>query len=224
LNRASDYWETVRSYYSAFDNAPRSGLADVYVHEMPGGQYTNLREQAEAMGLGERWPNIARMYADVNFAFGDIVKVTPSSKVVGDLALYLVSHGMTIKELENLSPDHQLTLPNSVVDMFMGSLGEPEGGWPPKLQQIILRGRKPNKGRPGARLQSADLEQAAAMVAEKTGSSSRTDLMSYLMYPDVFEKFAIARAQYGELEILPTPQFFYPLQETEEVTVELEPG
>jgi pyruvate carboxylase len=224
LNRCSDYWETVRTYYLPFDNAPKSGTADVYIHEMPGGQYTNLKEQAEAMGLGGRWPEIARMYADVNRAFGDIIKVTPSSKAVGDLALYLISRDMSVKDLESLPPDHQLTFPDSVVDMFMGSLGEPEGGWPPKLQQIILRGRKPNKGRPGERLQPADLEQAAATVTEKTGSSTRTDLMSYLMYPDVFEKFAIARAQYGELDILPTPQFFYPLQETEEVTIELEPG
>ncbi len=224
LNRCSDYWETVRTYYLPFDNAPKSGMADVYIHEMPGGQYTNLKEQAESMGLGGRWPEIARMYADVNRAFGDIIKVTPSSKAVGDLALYLISRDMSVKDLESLPTDHQLTFPDSVVDMFMGSLGEPEGGWPPKLQQIILRGRKPNKGRPGERLQPTDLEQAAGMVAEKTGSSSRTDLMSYLMYPDVFEKFAAARSQYGELEILPTPQFFYPLKETEEVTVELEPG
>ena len=122
----------MRTYYAPFDEAPKSGTSDVYIHEMPGGQYTNLKAQAEAMGLGGRWPEVARMYADVNFAFGDIVKVTPSSKVVGDLALYLMSHGMTVKELEKLPPDHQLTLPNSVADMFMGSLGQPEGGWPPK--------------------------------------------------------------------------------------------
>jgi pyruvate carboxylase len=224
LNRCSDYWQTVRTYYTPFDNAPKSGTADIYIHEMPGGQYTNLKEQAEAMGLGNRWPEIASMYADVNKALGDIIKVTPSSKAVGDLALYLVSRDMSVKDLESLPPDHQLTFPNSVVDMFMGSLGEPEGGWPPKLQQIILRGRKPYEGRPGERLEPADLEQAAETMAEKTGSHARTDLMSYLMYPDVFTTFAAARAQYGELDVLPTPQFFYGLQETNEVTVELEPG
>ncbi|MGI8962502.1 MAG: pyruvate carboxylase [Bryobacteraceae bacterium] len=224
LNRCSDYWEVVRTYYTPFDNAPKSGTADVYIHEMPGGQYTNLKEQAEAMGLGNRWPEIARMYADVSKALGDIIKVTPSSKAVGDLALYLISRDMSVKDLENLPPDHHHTFPNSVVDMFMGSLGQPEGGWPPKLQQIVLRGRKPNEGRPGERLQPADLEQSAAQMAEKTGCSSRTDLMSYLMYPDVFENFAASLAQYGELDVLPTPQFLYGLQETEEVTVELEPG
>jgi pyruvate carboxylase len=224
LNQCSDYWETVRTYYTPFDNAPKSGTAEVYIHEMPGGQYTNLKEQAEAMGLGNRWPEVARMYADVNMAFGDVVKVTPSSKVVGDLALYLVSHGISVKDLENLPPDHQLTIPNSVVDMFMGSLGQPEGGWPPKLQAVILRGKKPQEGRPGAQLPPADLEKAAAAVAEQTDMPSRTDVMSYLMYPDVFSKFAAARAQYGDLEVLPTPQFFYGLQERNEVTVDLEPG
>jgi len=224
LNQCSDYWETVRTYYSPFDDAPKSGTAEVYIHEMPGGQYTNLKQQAEAMGLGGRWPEVARMYADVNMAFGDIVKVTPSSKVVGDLALYLVSHEMSTKDLESLPPGHQLTLPNSVVDMFMGSLGQPEGGWPPKLQEIILRGHEPNDGRPGERLKPADLDAAAAEVTEQTGSASRTDVMSYLMYPEVFKKFSSARTEYGDLEVLPTPQFLYGLQERNEITVDLEPG
>jgi pyruvate carboxylase len=215
LNACSDYWETVRTYYGPFDEAPKSGTAEVYIHEMPGGQYTNLKAQAEAMGLGGRWPEVARMYADVNFAFGDIVKVTPSSKVVGDLALYLLSHGMTVAELENLPPDHQLTLPNSVVDMFMGSLGQPEGGWPAKLQAVILRGQTPKTGRPGETLPPADLNKAGY---------TKTDLLSYLMYPQVYESFAAARERYGELEVLPTPAFFYGLDEREEVTVELEPG
>ncbi|MDQ2844389.1 MAG: pyruvate carboxylase [Acidobacteriota bacterium] len=224
LNRCSDYWETVRSYYSPFDEAPKSGSSDVYIHEMPGGQYTNLKAQAEAMGLGGRWPEVARMYADVNMAFGDIVKVTPSSKVVGDLALYLVSHDMTVEELENLPPDHHVTLPNSVADMFMGSLGQPEGGWPPKLQKIVLHGKQPEKGRPGEKLTPVDFEAAGQAVLEQTGSKSRTDLLSYLMYPDVFLKFAAARSEFGDLEVLPTPPFFYGLSEREEVTVELEPG
>ena len=224
LTKCSDYWEVVRTYYTPFDNAPKSGSADVYIHEMPGGQFTNLKEQAEAMGLGNRWPEVARMYADVNFALGDIVKVTPSSKVVGDLALYLLSHGISIEEFKNLPPDHHLTLPNSVIDMFQGSLGQPEGGWPPKIQEIVLRGGKPNEGRPGERLPSADLDAAAQKIADQFEATSRTDLMSYLMYPDVFAKFAAARADYGELEVLPTPQFFYGLAERDEVTIDLEPG
>lgn len=221
LSRCSDYWETVRTYYTPFDEAPKSGSADVYIHEMPGGQYTNLKAQAESMGLGGRWPEVARMYADVNMAFGDIVKVTPSSKVVGDLALYLVSHGMSLADLEKQS---HLTVPNSLVDMFMGSLGQPEGGWPPHLQEVILRGRKPIEGRPGAHLPPADLRQAAAQVFELTGAVARTDVLSYLMYPDVFRKFADARKRFGDLEVLPTPPFFYGLAERSEVVVELEPG
>src|SRR5256714_6340786 len=158
---------------------------------MPGGQFTNLKEQAEAMGLGARWPEIARTYAEVNLAFGDIVKVTPSSKVVGDMAIFLVSHGMTVSEVERLGPDHNLTIPNSVVEMFSGSLGEPEGGWPKKLQRIILRGAKPQRGRPGARLKPVDLAETTAAVAARLGSKPLPeDVLSYLLYPDVFLKYA----------------------------------
>src|SRR5690348_15718176 len=178
LNRCSDYWETVRTYYAPFDEAPKSGSSDVYIHEMPGGQYTNLKAQAEAMGLGGRWPEVARMYADVNMAFGDIVKVTPSSKVVGDLALYQLSHDLKLKDLENPAPGHHITVPNSVVDMFLGSLGQPEGGWPPKLQQAVLHGRKPMEGRPGEHLPPADFAELARKMKEQTGATSRTDLLS----------------------------------------------
>ncbi|MDX2266486.1 MAG: pyruvate carboxylase [Bryobacter sp.] len=211
----SEYWEAVRHNYSAFDTSPRHGLADLYIHEMPGGQYTNLREQAEQMGLGSRWPEVAQMYADVNAAFGDIVKVTPSSKVVGDLALYLISRGMSMEQFLALPVDHSLTLPNSVIDMFEGSLGEPEGGWPKKVAAIILQGRKTIKGRPGAKLPPANLEDP---------SKSRTDLLSSIMYPDVFAKFAKARATYGDIEVLPSTAFFYGMTRGEEITFDLEPG
>ncbi len=225
LNICADYWETVRTYYRPFDNAPPAGTAEVYLHEMPGGQYTNLREQAESMGLGARWHDIAQTYADVNMAFGDIVKVTPSSKVVGDLAIFLVSHNMHVRDLERLGPDHALTLPNSVVEMFSGSLGEPEGGWPPAMQAAVLRGKKPQPGRPGQHLPPVDLEQATATLEKKTGHrASRTDLLSYLMYPDVFLKFSKARSLHGNVEVLPTPQFFFGLEKGEEMTVDLEPG
>jgi len=225
LNLCADYWETVRTWYRPFDNAPPAGTAEVYIHEMPGGQYTNLREQAESMGLGPRWQEIAHTYAEVNFAFGDIVKVTPSSKVVGDMALFLVSHDITVKDLEEMGPDHNLTLPNSVVEMFSGSLGEPEGGWPPNLQAVILRGAKPQLGRPGEHLAPVDFKQVRATVEKKLDHEiSGSDLMSYLMYPEVFLKFARARSSYGNLEILPTPQFFYGLERGQEITVELEPG
>jgi pyruvate carboxylase len=225
LNKCSDYWETVRTYYLPFDNAPLSGTAEVYLHEMPGGQYTNLKEQAESMGLGGRWHEIARMYAEVNLAFGDIVKVTPSSKVVGDLAVFLVSHDLTVRDLERLEPDHNLTLPNSVVEMLSGSLGEPEGGWPERIQRIVLKGAKPRVGRPGEFLEPVDLKATQAAAEKKLGHRiSRTDLMSYLMYPEVFVKFAKARSAYSDVDVLPTPEFFYGLEKGQETSIELEPG
>ncbi|MBI5280806.1 MAG: pyruvate carboxylase [Candidatus Solibacter usitatus] len=225
LNRCSDYWEIVRANYAPFDTAPRAGTADVYIHEMPGGQYTNLREQAENLGLGPRWPEIARMYAGVNRAFGDIVKVTPSSKVVGDMALFLIQHGMTVQEFESLSPGHSLNIPNSVVEMFEGSLGEPEGGWPKKIAQVILKGRKPGRGRPGAKLAAVDFDETRALIEKKTGHKpSAADVMSYVMYPDVFIKFDKARSAYGDLTVLPSPTFFYGMKNGEEIAVEIEAG
>ncbi len=225
LQTYANYWEVVREWYAPFDSAPKSGTAEVYLHEMPGGQYTNLKEQAESMGLGARWPEVARAYASVNMAFGDIVKVTPSSKVVGDLALFLVSHGISMAEIEKLGPAHSLNIPNSVVDMFQGSLGEPQGGWPKQLAKVILKGGSPTKGRPGAHLEPVKLEQAEAELERKLHRKpTRTDLMSYLMYPDVFLKFARNQAAWGEVEVLPTPQFFYGMQKGDEIMVELEAG
>src|SRR5581483_9411328 len=150
LNQCSDYWETVRDYYLPFDSGPRAGSARVYQHEIPGGQYTNLREQAAAMGLGHSWREVERTYAEVNEIFGDIVKVTPSSKAVGDMTLFLMAKGMRPHELLKLDTDHDLSFPNSVVEMFAGALGVPPGGWPEKLQRIILKGAEPQHGRPGA--------------------------------------------------------------------------
>ncbi len=225
LNRCSDYWEAVRPFYMPFDSGLRSGTAEVYLHEMPGGQFTNLKEQAEGMGLGAKWNEIARTYSEVNMAFGDIVKVTPSSKVVGDMAIFLVSHGLTMVDIEKLGPNHTVTLPNSVVDMFEGSLGEPPGGWPKKLTNVILKGGKPRKGRPGALLPAVDFKEAETTIEKKIGRKpSRTDVLSYLMYPEVFTKFVKSHQQYGDLEALPTPQFFYGMKRGEEISVEIEPG
>jgi pyruvate carboxylase len=225
LAACADYWEIVREYYAPFDTGPKAGTAEVYLHEMPGGQYTNLKEQAEAMGLGARWHEIARAYADVNMAFGDIVKVTPSSKVVGDMAIFLVNNNMSMADFEKLPVDHSMTLPASVIDMFMGSLGEPEGGWPKKLQKIILRGAKPQRGRPGAHLPSVNLEETAAAVEKKIGRKPTHDeVLSYLMYPDVFVKFARARQNWGDVDVLPTPEFYYGMEKAADIPVELEPG
>jgi pyruvate carboxylase len=225
LNQSADYWEVVREYYLPFDTSPKAGTAEVYIHEMPGGQYTNLKEQAESMGLGPRWHEIAQTYAEVNMAFGDIVKVTPSSKVVGDMAIFLVNHDMTMEQFSHLTPDHHLTLPTSVIEMFMGSLGEPEGGWPKRLQEIILRGAKPQGGRPGAHLPEVNLAETAIAVEKKIGRHpSHDEVLSYLMYPDVFVKFARNHQSWGDIDVLPTPQFYYGMERASEVNIELEPG
>jgi pyruvate carboxylase len=225
LNQCSDYWEIVRTWYAPFDTGPKSGTAEVYLHEMPGGQFTNLKEQAEGMGLGARWHEIATAYAGVNRVFGDIVKVTPSSKVVGDLAIFLVNHGMTVEQFEKLPPDHGLSLPHSVIDMFEGSLGVPEGGWPAKIQKIILGSHKPQRGRPGARLAPIDFAETSAKVKKILGRDPRHDeVLSYIMYPEVFTKYAAARNSYSDVEVLPSPQFFYGMQSGDEVTVQLEEG
>jgi pyruvate carboxylase len=225
LNALETYWSDVRTYYTPFDTGLKSGSGLVYQHEMPGGQFTNLREQAEAMGLGAKWLEVARMYAAVNLAFGDIVKVTPSSKVVGDMALFLVSHDLSIAEFLKLPPDHSLTLPNSVADMFMGSLGEPPGGWPPRVQEIVLKGGRPNVGRPGELLPRVDLQQTKADLETKLGHEiSHTDLMSYLMYPDVFLQFENARQSWSDVSVLPTMVFYYGMERGDEITVEIEEG
>ena len=225
LNQCADYWEVVRDYYTPFDTSPKSGTAEVYVHEMPGGQYTNLKAQAEAMGLGARWHEIARTYADVNMAFGDIVKVTPSSKVVGDMAIFLVNQNLTMEEFGRLGADHNLTLPTSVIEMFMGALGEPEGGWPKPLQNIILRGAQSRSGRPGEHLPQVDFKEVATAVEKKIGRHpSHDEVLSYLMYPEVFVKFARNRQSWGEVGVLPTPQFYYGMESGTEISAELEPG
>jgi pyruvate carboxylase len=225
LNHCADYWEIVRTWYAPFDTGPKSGTAEVYLHEMPGGQFTNLKEQAEGMGLGDRWHEIATAYADVNLMFGDIVKVTPSSKVVGDMAIFLVTHGMTVEQFERLGPDHGLALPHSVIDMFEGSLGIPEGGWPSKVAKVVLGARKAQRGRPGARLAPVDFDETRGKVKKILGRNPRHDeLLSYIMYPDVFTKYSAARDRYSDVDVLPSPQFFYGMEKGDEITVDIEEG
>jgi len=225
LNECSDYWETVRTYYLPFDSGPKAGSARLYQHEIPGGQYTNLREQAVAMGLGHRWREVERTYAEVNQLFGDIVKVTPSSKVVGDMTLFLMAKEMQPADVLKLDEKHDLALPNSVVEMFSGVLGVPPGGWPKKLQKIILRGAAPIKGRSSASMPPADFERERAALEKKLAHPiRRDDLLSYLLYPDVFTKYDKFRQTYSDVSVLPTPPFFYGLKSGEEITVDIEAG
>jgi len=225
FNECSDYWETVRGYYLAFDSGPKSGSARLYQHEIPGGQYTNLREQATAMGLGHRWREAEKMYAEVNQLFGDIVKVTPSSKVVGDMAMFLMAKEMRPADILHLSENHDVALPNSVVEMFSGVLGVPPGGWPVKLQKIILRGAAPLKGRPSANLPAIDFAEEQKLLEKKTGHPvPQDDLLSYLLYPEVFLKYDKFRQSYADVSVLPTLAFFYGLKSGEEITVEIASG
>ncbi len=225
LNECSDYWETVRTYYLPFDSGPKSGSARLYQHEIPGGQYTNLREQATVLGLGHRWREVEKMYSEVNQLFGDIVKVTPSSKVVGDMTLFLMAKEMHPKDILALDGKHDVPFPNSVMEMFTGALGVPPGGWPRKLQKIILRGQAPLKGRPSANLPPVNFSQEQKHLEETTGHAvRRDDLLSYLLYPEVFAKFDRFRRTYSDVSVLPTPAFFYGLTSGAEITVEIESG
>lgn len=225
LNKCSDYWETVRDYYLPFDTAPRSGSARLYQHEIPGGQYTNLREQASAMGLGHSWREVEETYAGVNRLFGDIVKVTPSSKAVGDMTLFLMAKEMRPEDVLRLDIHHDLAFPNSVVEMLAGGLGNPPDGWPAKVQQIILRGAEPQHGRPGAQLKPVNMEEAQRGLENQFGRAVRRDeVLSYLLYPDVFLKFDKFRLTYADVSVLPTPPFFYGLRPDQEITVSIEAG
>ncbi len=224
LRTISAYWEQVRRHYGAFESDMRAGASEVYVHGMPGGQYTNLREQARALGIAEaRWPEVAATYADVNALFGDIVKVTPTSKVVGDLALLMVSSGLSREQV--LDPGTEVAFPESVVQLFRGELGQPHGGFPAALQKKVLKGAAPLTGRPGATLPAVDLEAARARVQrELPRPATDEDLASYLMYPRVWLEYARERALYGDPGILPTPVFFYGMEPGQEISVDIERG
>lgn len=224
LRQISAQWETVRAQYGAFECGPSAPASEVWQHEMPGGQYTNLRAQARAMGLEERWPEIAAAYAEANQIFGDIVKVTPSSKVVGDLALMMVSQGLSRAEVED--PAVEMAFPESVADMLRGNLGQPPGGWPTAITARVLKSEMPATGRPGALLPPADLEAERDKLATlyPDGAPSDEDLFGALMYPQVFADYLSREANYGPVTVLPTPIFFYGMAAGEEASVDLGPG
>ncbi|WP_230971139.1 pyruvate carboxylase [Nitrogeniibacter aestuarii] len=223
MQSLSHYWEGVRRQYSPFEADMRAGTSDVYNHEMPGGQYTNLREQARAIGLEHRWPEVSRAYADVNQLFGDIVKVTPTSKVVGDMALFMVANDLTPADVRN--PAREIDFPESVVQLFRGELGYPADGFPKDLEARILRGAQPVEGRVGATLAEVDLDAARTKAETAIGRQvTDTDLASYLMYPKVFTDFAHHRKQFGDVARIPTPAFFYGLSDLDEISVDIDKG
>ncbi|KZY34577.1 pyruvate carboxylase [Roseovarius sp. HI0049] len=220
----SNYWEHVRAQYVAFEAGLQAPASEVYLHEMPGGQFTNLKAQARSLGLEERWHEVAQTYADVNRMFGDIVKVTPSSKVVGDMALMMVSQGLTREQVED--PDTDVAFPDSVIDMLRGNLGQPPGGFPEGIVNKVLKGEKPNTDRPGKHLPPVDLEETRdKLVKELEGKSvDNEDLNGYLMYPKVFLDYMGRHRTYGPVRTLPTKTFFYGMEPGEEISVEIDPG
>lgn len=225
VREISDYWEGVRRLYAGFEADMRNPTSEVYLHEMPGGQVTNLRAQARSMGLEGRWHEVARTYADVNAMFGDIIKVTPTSKVVGDMALAMVSAGLTRADVED--PDTDVSFPESVVGLMRGDLGQPPGGFPPAIQAKVLKDEAPITVRPGSLMEPVDLDAARAEVAEKVEERDGIDdedLAAYLMYPQVYLDYMARRRDYGPVRVLPTLAFFYGMADQEEIAIELEPG
>ena len=223
LNDYSTYWEYVREYYYPFESGLKAGTAEIYDNEIPGGQYSNLRPQAEALGLGNKFETVKKNYALVNHMFGDLVKVTPSSKVVGDMALYMTSNNLTPDDI--FEKGHTLSFPDSVVDLFRGELGQPVGGFPEKLSKIILKGEKPFTDKPNKHLEPIDFNKEMESFKKKfDGHDDEADLLAYLLYPKVYEEFYNHQQKYGEVGYIPTLAFFYGMKNGEEILVEISEG
>src|SRR6056300_1232872 len=224
IREISAYWEQVRAQYTAFESGLAAPASEVYLHEMPGGQSTTLKAQARSLRLEERWGDVAKTYADVNQMFGDIVKVTPSSKVVGDMALMMVSQGMTRDQVEDPATD--VAFPDSVIDMMRGNLGQPPGGFPAEIVNKVLKGEAPNTARPGKHLPPVDLEAKRQEVSDQLDGTpiDDEDLNGYLMYPKVFTDYMQRHKTYGPVRTLPTKTFFYGMEPGEEITAEIDPG
>ncbi len=227
LNQFSNYWEDVRDLYYPFESGLKSGTAEVYQHEIPGGQYSNLRPQATALGLGDRFDEVKKMYGLVNIMFGNLVKVTPSSKVVGDMAIFMVTNDLMPEDV--MERGHEISFPESVINFFKGDLGQPLGGFPKELQKIVLKNNKPYTDRPNAHLTPIDFDTAYQAFEKKyqkgfTRSIEFEDFLSYSLYPRVFEQAHETYKMYGNVAILPTPNFFYGMKIGEEILIDLEPG
>jgi pyruvate carboxylase len=223
LDRIALYWRVAREFYVPFECPVLPASADLYRHEMPGGQFTNFYQQANALGLADRWDHICRRYADINQLFGDIVKVTPTSKAVGDMALFMVANGLSTDDV--LNPDRELAFPASVVDLVAGRMGQPMEGFPRRIVDRILRGAEPLQGRPGDTLPAEDFDAASKRMEKfMKRAPTRREIVTYLLYPKVFQAFAEHRASYADVSVLPSPVFFFGLLPTEEITVDIEDG
>ncbi|MCG7334194.1 pyruvate carboxylase [Sporosarcina sp. ACRSM] len=223
LEELSYYWEDVRKYYQHFESGMISPHSEIYVHEMPGGQYSNLQQQAKAVGLGERWEDVKDMYSRVNLLFGDVVKVTPSSKVVGDMALFMVQNDLDEESV--LERGKSIDFPESVIEFFEGYIGQPYGGFPEELQKVILKEREAITVRPGELLEDADFVQMRDELNQKLGRPVTShEVLSYALYPKVFEEYAKMNQQFGDVSVIPTPEFLYGMRLGEEVEIEIEKG
>ncbi len=223
LNELSNYWKAVREFYLPFESEALAADGALYEHEMPGGQYTNLYHQAHALGLADRWAEVCHVYADVNQMFGDIVKVTPTSKAVGDMALFMVAGGLSVDDVMNTERD--LSPPASVIDLLSGMMGQPPGGFPPKAIKAVLGDRPLVTGRPGASLPSADIEATRTKLTNLLGrEATDRECITHLLYPKVYEDFIEHQKMYGDVSILATPYFFYGPDTTDEISVDIEEG
>lgn len=224
LNKFSNYWENVRTYYYPFESGLKSGTAEVYQHEIPGGQYSNLKPQAASLGLENRFHEITEMYGKVNDLFGNITKVTPSSKVVGDMAQYLISNHLDVADV--LERGEEISFPSSVVNFFRGDLGQPHQGFPEELQKIILKGAEPLTGRPSEALEPIDFDTEFPAFQQEFKNDKLTilDFLSYKLYPKVYKEYYDFREQYGEVMKIPTKNFFYGMDTNEEIIVNLDKG
>ncbi|TWU61921.1 MULTISPECIES: pyruvate carboxylase [Crateriforma] len=223
LTKLATYWQATREFYTPFESSVLPATGDLYDHEMPGGQYTNLFQQARALGLSDRWAEVCRAYADVNRLFGDIVKVTPTSKAVGDMALFLVANEMSADEV--MTSEKALAFPASVLDLIGGKMGQPPGGFPQPVMERILGDTPPITDRPGATMPDADIEKARQTAEQLTGRAANDrDAVTHLLYPKVFEDFAKHENQYGDVSALATPNFFYGQEPGDELAVDIEKG
>ncbi|OIK12981.1 pyruvate carboxylase [Bacillus sp. MUM 116] len=223
LEHLSSYWEDVRKYYQPFESGMNSPHTEVYVHEMPGGQYSNLQQQAKSVGLGDRWDEVKEMYSRVNHLFGDIVKVTPSSKVVGDMALFMVQNNLTEQDIYERG--ETIDFPDSVIELFEGSLGQPYEGFPKDLQRIVLKGREPITVRPGELFEDVDFEQIEKTLFQTLNRPvTSQEVIAYALYSKVFMDYQKNVEQYGNVSVLDTPTFLYGMRLGEEMDIEIEKG
>ncbi|MAV82457.1 MAG: pyruvate carboxylase [Pelagibacteraceae bacterium] len=224
VRTAANYWEGVRKNYQPFESKTRTSMSEVYLHQMPGGQYTNLREQARSMGIkDDRWPELASMYSEVNNIFGDVIKVTPISKVVGDMAIYMLANNISIKDVLDSKKD--VGFPASVIEFFSGRLGQPYKGFPKSLQKKILKGKKPINYRYGSKIKSLNIKNKNLELEKKYKEDiSEKDTLSYIFFPEVFDDYMKHKKRFGDTSVIPTPNYFFGLKAGEEIYISLEPG